>query len=249
MLAGICVRVLLALNVMDIAFRILAALVPIATGAVAVLISTGWAALVGSFGSIAIAVLGYLKARHIAEIGADATVTAAEKSAAAATEAAETAATAAAKVADIAAEVAKQTNARSVLVGTVTAERATWRSEMRDATVTLATLLRLAASHKGLVRRALYAALSEIRLRLNPSGRNADCAIRDEHPLDRDIHATLEKILNVGARAYDEQRMLAAELERLMALLLKQEWKVSKSEATTGELGGGDVAKGTTKAK
>jgi hypothetical protein len=228
--------------VIDMAFRILAALVPIATGAVAVLISTGWAALIASSGSIAIAVLGYLKARHIAEIGANATVTAAEKSAAAAKEAAETAASAAANVAEIAGDVAKQTNAKSVLVGTVTAERATWRSEMRDATVTLATLLRLAADRKGLDRPALYAALSKIRLRLNPSGRDADRAVRNEHPLDRDIHSILEHILNVDARAHDVQGALAKELERLMALLLKQEWKVSKSEATTGELGGGDVA-------
>ena len=103
-------------------------------------------------------------------------------------------------------------------------------------------MLRLAADRKGLDRPALYVALSQIRLRLNPSGRDADCAVRDEHPLDRDIHAVLKNILNVSARAYGVQRSLANDLEKLMALLLKQEWKVSKGEATNGELGGGDVA-------
>lgn len=123
---------------------------------------------------------------------------------------------------------------KAVLVSTVTAERAVWRSEVRAAAAELVAKLRSggAAAEWERVSRLL----SEIALRLNPLGRDESHEVRGCHPLDRDIHMLLEQVLQCKSTLHQCGDDLASQLERAIALLLKKEWSVSKREAVTGQL-------------
>lgn len=145
-------------------------------------------------------------------------------------------------VAQIAAQANQAINDKTVFVETVTKERAIWRAELRAAAASLIALLR--APVAGSKRNALevHRLRAEIVLRLNPTGRSVDQAVRDKHPHDRDLQEILDELWNDSGTSRKAHTDLAARLERSMQELLKQEWSVSKREAITGEIAGTDTA-------
>ena len=108
---------------------------------VAVRVDHNLATVATAAGAVVTSLLGYLKARR-----ADAN---------------------AQTVARIAADAVMGTNAKTVLVETVTAERAVWRRELRAAAAELATALRSSSARRPFDATRLDHLISEIRLRLN----------------------------------------------------------------------------------
>lgn len=139
-------------------------------------------------------------------------------------------------VANISAGATIDTNSKTVLVQTVTAERAKWRSELREVVTELTALLRASARSETVEWQKVDRLRSGVRLRLNPKGRGAAPTGFDEHPLDRLIHADLDALGQAGPAGTGQHDGIADRLERHMADLLKQEWDVSKDEAETGKL-------------
>lgn len=139
-------------------------------------------------------------------------------------------------VARIGADATLDTNARTVLVQTVTSERAVWRREMRSAAAELATILREADPTPARDWTRADRLGSEIRLRLNPAGRE-DAAAGGRHTLDHAVHASLDAIRRLDRKAGGNHDGSADTLERATADLVKHEWDKSKGEAVTGRLG------------
>lgn len=165
-------------------------------------------------GAIATALFGYLKAR-----GAEAS---ARKNAL--------------DVAEISAGAAIETNSKSVLVQTVTAERAKWRSELREVVTELVALLHASARNETVEWQKVDRLRSGVRLRLNPAGREPAPTGGDRHDKDRRIHGDLDALAAAGPTGDTTHAAIADSLERHMAELLKGEWDVSKDEAVTGKL-------------
>ena len=146
-------------------------------------------------------------------------------------------------VAHIAADATLDTNARTVLVQTVTAERAVWRREMRSAAAELTTILRELDPAQNRDWTRLDRLASEIRLRLNPAGRQVTAA-GGKHALDYVIHACLDALDGLDRTAGARHAGSADALERAVADLLKHEWDRSKGEAVSGRIGERDGADG-----
>jgi hypothetical protein len=166
--------------------------------------------VVTAVGVIATTIFGYLKARR-AEANAR-------------------------EVARIAAGATIETNSKTVLVQTVTAERAKWRSEMREVVTELVALLRASTRNETVDWQKVDRLRSGVRLRLNPAGRGPAPTGVDKHERDRKIHGDLDALERAGIRGKALHAEIADELERHMADLLKGEWDVSKDEAVTGKL-------------
>ena len=142
------------------------------------------------------------------------------------------------EVANIAATTSTDNTAKTVLVQTVTAERAKWRAEMRDQTERLVALLR--ARERGGPEadwEQVDRLRTGIRLRLNPTGRTSPTAGGDPHDADRAVHHVLDAIATAGKSETAPHAALANQLEEHMAVLLKGEWDKSKGEAVSGRLG------------
>jgi hypothetical protein len=143
-------------------------------------------------------------------------------------------------VAEITAQASQAINDKTVFVETVTKERATWRSELRTAAASLIARLRASGAGTALDFMEAQRLRAEIILRLNPAGRSDDKAVRDAHPHDRDLHNILGELWADSGVPGEDYTALAARLERSVQELLKQEWSVSKREAVTGEVAGGN---------
>lgn len=142
------------------------------------------------------------------------------------------------EVANIAATTSANNTAKTVLVQTVTAERAKWRAEMREQTERLVALLR--ADERGGPEadwEQVDRLRTGIRLRLNPTGRTPPPAGGDTHDADRAVHHVLDAIATAGKSETAKHAALANQLEEHMAVLLKGEWDKSKGEAVSGRLG------------
>lgn len=167
-------------------------------------------------GVIATALLSYLKSRSAARSARES----------------------AREVADIAATASMDNTAKTVLVQTVTAERAKWRAEMRDQTEWLAAILRTHERGGPEIDWVQFDRLrTGIRLRLNPTGRAPAPAEGDTHDADRAVHQVLDAISNAVKSGTSPNTALADDLEERMATLLKGEWDKSKREAVSGKLG------------
>ena len=164
----------------------------------------------GAAGTIATAVFGYLKARR-----AEATALA---------------------VAQVGADAAIETNSKTVLVGSVTSERAKWRAEMREISAELMALLRASARGERIEWRRVDRLRIDVQLRLNPKGREPATATGDNHKIDRRLHTQLKRLRSSGARDRGVHGTIAGELEDDIADLLKGEWEKSKEEAVDGKL-------------
>ncbi len=142
------------------------------------------------------------------------------------------------EVAGIAATTSTDNTAKTVLVQTVTAERAKWRAEMRDQTEHLVALLR---THERGGPEANWEQVDRlrtgIRLRLNPTGRTPPPAGGDAHNADRAVHQVLDAIATAGKSGTAQHAAMANQIEEHMAVLLKGEWDKSKGEAVSGKLG------------
>lgn len=166
-------------------------------------------------GVIATAVLSYFKSRNAARSARES----------------------AREAAKIAATASIDNTAKTVLVQTVTAERAKWRAEMRDQTERLAALLRTHERGGPEVDWVQFDRLrTGIRLRLNPTGRTPAPAEGDAHDADRAVHNVLDAIANADKSGATPNAGLADKLEQHMAALLKGEWDKSKREAVSGKL-------------
>jgi hypothetical protein len=141
-------------------------------------------------------------------------------------------------IAEVGANAVIDTNSKSVLVQAVTAERAKWRTEMRELAAELATLLRAADRRVPVDWGRVDRLRAELRLRLNPVGRVPAPPAGDVHDLDRRLHATLTDVATMVVGGQVMSTSAAADLEDDMADLLKAEWEKSKSEAASGILGG-----------
>jgi len=176
-----------------------------------------------SAGVIATALLGYFKSRSAAKSAQES-----EKSAR----------DSARDVANIAATTSTDTTAKTVLVQTVTAERAKWRAEMRDYVERLVALLR---AHERVGPETDWEQVDRlrtgIRLRLNPNARTPPPEAGDMHEADRRVHQVLDAITVAGKSGTELHAELADQLEEHMAVLLKGEWDKSKDEAVSGKLG------------
>ncbi|KKW92510.1 hypothetical protein [Sphingobium chungbukense] len=139
-------------------------------------------------------------------------------------------------VASISASAAIDTNAKTVLVQTVTAERAKWRSELREVVTELTALLRASARDEEVIWQKVDQLRSGVRLRLNPAGRGPAPTGIDKHEKDRQIHNDLDALDQAGPNSKAQHAVIAERLERHMADILKQEWDVSKVEAVKGKL-------------
>lgn len=174
-------------------------------------------------GVIATALSGYFKSRSAAKSARES-----EKSAR----------DSARDVANIAATTATDNTAKTVLVQTVTAERAKWRAEMRDHVERLVALLRTyerGGSEADWER--VDRLRTGIRLRLNPNARTPPPTGGDKHEADRAVHQVLDAITAAGKSGMAMHAGLADRLEEHMAVLLKGEWDKSKNEAVSGKLG------------
>lgn len=171
-------------------------------------------ATLAAIGVIATSAFGYLKAR-----GADRS----------AKESAE-------KVANIAATASTDNTAKTVLVGTVTAERAKWRAEMRAYAEELIMLLRSSTRLEAVEWKRVDQLRSGIRLRLNPAGRIPVSAPPGRHERDRKLHLVLDDLQQAGKQGTGSHDAIADRFEQHMATMLKAEWEVSKGEAVNGTL-------------
>lgn len=142
-------------------------------------------------------------------------------------------------IAQVGANAVIDTNSKTVLVEAVTAERAEWRTEMRALTAELATLLRSAERCLPVDWGRVDRLRAELRLRLNPVGREPAPPAGDTHDLDRRLHSTLADVGTMVVGGQVTSTSTAARLEDDMADLLKAEWEKSKCEAESGILGGG----------
>lgn len=147
--------------------------------------------------------------------------------------------------AGIAAWVALRTQQKTALIETVTAERATWRTDLRNEMANLATAVLGSLDGSKTKGTAFHRARIGILLRINPAGRLYPQPITGGHNLDRVIDARLRSLaiaMNVEPRirAGNPTRSSVvndlAQLEHAVQELLKQEWEGSKEEATTGKL-------------
>lgn len=141
-------------------------------------------------------------------------------------------------VANIAATTSMDNTAKTVLVQTVTAERAKWRAEMRDHVERLVAFLR--AYERGGPEadwEQVDRLRTGIRLRLNPNARTPPPTGGDMHEADRAVHQVLDAITAAGKSGMALHSGLADRLEEHMAVLLKGEWDKSKNEAVSGKLG------------
>jgi hypothetical protein len=138
-------------------------------------------------------------------------------------------------VATIGATATIETNSKTVLVQTVTNERAKWRSEMRDAAAELTTLLRASGDGHRIDWQRVNRLRSEIRLRLNPYAQTS-APVESRHEIDRGLHAALDQVDASHVRARSAHLSIAVSLEQHMARLLKNEWDKSKGEAVSGKL-------------
>lgn len=139
-------------------------------------------------------------------------------------------------VAKIAAKASTDNTSKTVLVQTVTAERATWRAEMREHTSALVMLLHASARSEEVPWTEVDRLRTGIRLRLNPAGRGPATKTPDKHALDRAVHTVLDELATAGSNGAALHGGIADALELSMAPVLKGEWEVSKDEAVTGEL-------------
>lgn len=144
-------------------------------------------------------------------------------------------------VAHIGADATLDTNARTVLVQTVTAERAVWRREMRSAAAELVTILRELDPTPSRDWTRIDRLDSEIRLRLNPAGRGT-AGEGGEHALDNAVHTALDTLEGLDRKAGGKHAGPADVLERAVADLVKHEWDKSKEEAVSGTIGKKDGA-------
>lgn len=140
------------------------------------------------------------------------------------------------ELATIPANATIETTAKTVLVQTVTNERAKWRSEIREAAAELISLLRASKEGKRVDWQRVVRLQTDVRLRLNPHARQAATADDDTHEIDRRLHTALDNILASSSRAKIGHRALADSVETEIGLLLKNEWEKSKTEAVTGKL-------------
>ena len=102
-----------------------------------------------AIGVIATALLGYVKARRAEAATRQSAI----------------------DVANVSASATIGTNAKTVLVQTVTAERAKWRSELREVVTDLTALLRASARGEAIDWQKVDRLRGGVRLRLNPKGR------------------------------------------------------------------------------
>jgi hypothetical protein len=140
------------------------------------------------------------------------------------------------KLANIPANATIETTAKTVLVQTITNERAKWRSEIREAAAELIALLRASKEGKRVDWQRVVRLQTDVRLRLNPHARQATSAVDDIHEIDRRLHKALDDILASSSRAKIGHGALADSVEKEIGFLLKNEWEKSKSEAVTGRL-------------
>lgn len=145
----------------------------------------------------------------------------------------------------IAAYVALRMHRQTVLVETVTAERAQWRTDLRKETSSLASLVRAGVIKGKIAPAAFHKNRMGILLRINPAGRTTRQPVTGGHNLDRSIDMSLRMLRRaVDARPQDilaeptSEAVLryVEQLEDAVQELLKQEWEVSKREAVTGRL-------------
>lgn len=146
------------------------------------------------------------------------------------------AAAAARVVAEIGAQTSQAISDKTVFVDAVTKERATWRSELREAAASLIAMLRLSGAGEPFDRLKVQRLRAQIVLRLNPAGREGDERTRNAHPHDRALHGTLEEVWTSDGTPDERHTDVAARLEKSVQLLLKQEWTVSKREAAEGRI-------------
>jgi hypothetical protein len=144
----------------------------------------------------------------------------------------------------IAGAVAMRNHRRTILIETVTAERAKWRSDLRRETARLSSLVHRKLDGKCVDLAAFHKTRVEILLRINPKGYEVQ-PNEGGHPLDRRILMELKALSSIVAMP---PAILAVEptsacakrsidqLEVAVQRILKQEWEVSKDEAQTGEL-------------
>ena len=120
---------------------------------------------------------------------------------------------------------------RNLLVGTVTTERAKWRTDLRKSVANLVSIANAMAPNPSRKDIAAFDKVRvEVRLRLNPS-------LRPQDVLDQRILAALKDLR--AALVGGEQVRISEQVEAIesgVQLLLKQEWSKSKEEARTGVL-------------
>lgn len=129
------------------------------------------------------------------------------------------------------AKIARKNTAHTALVSSVTAERATWRRDLRDAIGGLASEVLLYAEHPTTKRMAsIEKHRVAIRLRLNPKRtkrHGKDAAILD---------GLIELRSALKAGRFNHASMLVEGIERAAQLIFKGEWEKSKREAQAGSL-------------
>ena len=145
----------------------------------------------------------------------------------------------------IAGWVALRNQRRTVLIETVTAERATWRAGLRTEMAALSASLLGSGAAGRIKAAAFHRARVGILMRINPAGRLFPQPVTGGHNLDRIIDARLRDLAMVvtseppvQALPVTREAMMRSlqELEYAVQQLLKQEWEVSKYEAVTGRL-------------
>ncbi|WP_345867897.1 hypothetical protein [Shewanella algae] len=132
----------------------------------------------------------------------------------------------------ITARVALKNNNKSLLIKTVTDERAIWRKELREACAEFVKLTYEQMNNSSVSNKPRINELkAHLKLRVNPSS-------DDKHHLDKAIIALSQELVNMLEKetSKNDIQVKLVELEGKVQELLKQEWDKSKGEALTGEL-------------
>ncbi len=128
--------------------------------------------------------------------------------------------------------IALRNNNKSLLIKTVTEERAKWRSELRN---TCAEFSKLAYAQVNNASKNYMPRIVElkahIKLRTNPSD-------EAEHKLDQEILSESQEIVDLLGDNPEIKVIIdkLVNLESNVQQLLKQEWDKSKEEAVSGKL-------------
>ncbi len=128
--------------------------------------------------------------------------------------------------------IALRNNNKSLLIKTVTEERAKWRTELRDCCAEFSSLVYEQLNNTSASNLPRIVELKvQIRLRTNPSS-------EPKHKLDQEILSESQAIVDLISDAPEKDQVISKllKLENSVQKLLKQEWDKSKNEAVTGKL-------------
>lgn len=130
------------------------------------------------------------------------------------------------------ARITLRNNNKTLLIKTVTDERAVWRQELRDTCAEFVKLIYEQINNSSVSNKPRINELKvHLKLRVNPS-------MDQKHHLDKSIIELSQGLVDTLDKEHNQEDVLnkLVQLEGKVQELLKQEWDKSKKEALSGKL-------------